>query len=184
MSDLMDVIDTIALGFADYAWATEIGVRRRKEGGQKDNWPQDSMDKAYKNDILGAAGELVVANLLGVPWEASVNRFRKDGDVCGLEVRASNWVTRGKGLKIKPWESEKKPEMGVVWVVAVPDRAQQFLVVGWCLAEAGPVVGQWYDPSHGRSPKTAPGWFVPHEFLSRELVPLLDMAIAWMEAHP
>ena len=163
------MIAKIRLSDEEYQWAKRVGIRRRYEGGDRDNWPHESLSKAIQNEILGAAGELAVAVLFSVEWEASVNRFRKDGDVCGLEVRTSRWVTRSWGLKVKPWEAERKPEMGVVWVVADPDDANLYFVTGWVLAGVAPGLGTLRDPSHGKDPEKATAWFVEHEHLSRNI---------------
>lgn len=152
-------------------WAEEVARARRFSVvcSNRDTWAHDSPEAALDSEIVGTGGELAFAIWLGVEWEASVDRFRGEGDVLGVEVRTSRYRSRRRGVKVKKWEVEKVPRRVVVWCVQdgrYPDegRYRIYWVVGWTFAGEAPERGGLYDPSRGKSPK-AEAYFVQRENL-------------------
>jgi hypothetical protein len=111
-------------------------------------------------DACGFAAEIVVAEVLGVPWRYPDPYTRHDGDlVDGTEVRSTRYP-RG-ALLLRP---EDDPERAYVLVTGRPPK---FVVRGWILGRDGMRCERWWP----RAPQR-PCWRVPQEHLC-------DVAARW-----
>lgn len=108
-----------------------------------------SGDDGWTAHIEGACGELVVAKLLGLYWDGSVNTFQRGGDVADLQVR-----TRSKHyyeLIVRP---NDKDDARFILVTGI---APVYRVRGWILGRDAKRP-EW-SQTHGGRPAA---FFVPH----------------------
>ena len=123
------------------------GLRGRNKGAARG-------DKALEIHLLGAAGEMAVATLLGLKHELYKESEARRGsdDLPGIDVK-----TRSKhsyDLIVQRGENPRKK------FVLVTIENQKTFIHGWCWGEEAMEERFWADPARGR-----PAYFVPKEFL-------------------
>lgn len=114
--------------------------------------------KALASHILGAAGELVVAKALAVPFVPHVNTFDRYGDVNGWEVRTRELKGRAEWeyeLNIRPNDRHDRK------FILVVGKMPTFVVKGWVWGSDGERLGRWDNLGNGR----VYAWWVPQRFL-------------------
>lgn len=135
--------------------AATVGMRRQlsstmKGMQQRVNMPGGYSGNNWTEHIEGAAAECAVAKYLEVYWSGSVDTFVRDGDVMGMEVRAS--IREDRRLKV----AENDPDDRIV--IGVHGRMPVFEITGWILARNAKALRQYRDdPGYvGR-----PAFFIP-----------------------
>lgn len=140
--------------------AAEVGMRRQlsstlKGMQQRVNIPGGYSGNNWTEHIEGAAAELAVAKYLEVYWAGSVDTFVKDGDVMGMEVRAS--IREDKRLKV----ADNDPPNRIV--IGVHGRMPHFEITGWIMAGVAHQMHQYRDDP-GMVGK--PAYFIPTHALN------------------
>ena len=149
----------IHLSPEDVKRAVRIGAKRRADSmskGQRDKFAPGSFPDQIVREVAGAAGELAIANLCGVPWSESVGTYRNEPDVTvdgeAIEVR---WSER-RDVKIA---RNDRPDQ---YVAAVRGFPPVMIFVGWIRAEDGQRDQFEKDPGgYGK-----PAFFVPYANLA------------------
>ncbi len=145
----------VHLTWAQVAMAAGVGVWRHSaalQAGRKDR-REELEEKGWLIHIEGAIGEYAAALAIGVPWEATVNTFKRVGDLGSVEVR-----TRSKDwheLQVRPDDPLDRP------YVLVTGTPPIYTVRGWVWGHEAEEKGRKLDPGD----KGMPAWFVPQEGL-------------------
>lgn len=120
----------VTLTRAEIDHCAKVGRERNKLNGTH-RCPYEQGESAEKNDILGCCGEHAFANLIGDPWDATVDTSKEVPDQSGCEVRTrrESWHE----LFVMPSEAEVPELMERAWIlVRVWCRERfEFHVVGW-----------------------------------------------------
>jgi len=139
-------------------YAMEEGHRRQSvneaKGLRGRNKGAACGDKALEIHLLGAAGEMAVAALLGLKHELykETDARRGSDDLPGIDVK-----TRSKHSYDLIVQKNENPHKKFVLVTI---ENQKTFVHGWCWGEEAMEERFWADPARGR-----PAYFVPKEFL-------------------
>lgn len=125
----------------------EKGLRGRNKGPR---WGR----KALEVHLLGAAGEMAVASLLGLKHELYKETEAKRGsdDLPGIDVKTRS--RHSYDLIVQKQEDPRKK------FALVTIEKQQTLIWGWCYGEEAMQEQYWADPAGGR-----PAYFVPKKAL-------------------
>lgn len=150
----------ITLTLAEMAMAAGVGVRRQLSSiyqNLQGAHGVNNEEQGWQINIEGACGEQVVAKLLGLYWNGSVNSF-KQPDVSNFHVRTRSPHTKTKGLPIRP----NDPDDGIF--ILVIGACPNYQVVGWLRARDGKQ-SQWNVVGFNGRPDA---YFVPES----ELLPM------------
>lgn len=148
----MDEQPEVHLSWHESAMASEVGRLRQLaaiKSGLLDR--HGYAGQGWSEHIEGAIGELVVAKVLGIYWDGSVNTFSRS-DLPGVEVR-----TRSEpyyDLIVR--ENDKDDAVFVL----VTGKCPSYVVRGWLKGREAKQQ-QWLK-NHGGRP---PAFFVPQEAL-------------------
>lgn len=159
----MDDGAVIVLTPVEAAMAGAVGSIRHGmsvKDGRRDRHGLKADDDGLSHHILGAAGELAVAKLLGRYWGGDVNSFKRP-DVGNLQVR-----TRSKHEWDLIIREDDNPADAFVHVTGSPTR---LIVHGWIRGRDGML--DEFRQNHGGRP---PAWFVPR----RVLRPMVKRSLA------
>jgi hypothetical protein len=142
---------------ADVAWATDVGVRRRRYALANDvryDGAELNGREPWAHTIVSAGAELVVARHTGEPWNAYVGDPRYEPADVGtsIEVRWADGLEGRTSLIVRP--DRYKPR-STYYLVHGP-TLDELVVVGWL---PGTIVARdkWRRAPNGR----AWAWFVP-----------------------
>jgi hypothetical protein len=138
------------LSSEDMHWVETVARQRQDEAvraGRPDRHGYRGSD-GYALHRLGAAGELVVARFLEVPWEATVNTFKAPdiGDILQIRTRSEHW----HDLIIRPDDSDDEV------FVLVTGEPPELIIHGWIVGRDAKQ-SQWRN-EHGGRPMA---YFVP-----------------------
>ena len=148
----MDEQPEVRLSWHESAMASDVGRLRQLaaiKAGLMDR--HGYAGNGWAEHIEGAMGELVVAKVLDIYWDGSVNTFSRS-DLPGIEVR-----TRSKGdyeLIVRPHDSDESV------FVLVTGKCPIYVVRGWIKGRDAKRP-EWLK-EHGSRP---PAHFVPQEAL-------------------
>lgn len=156
--DFMDEQPEVHLAWHETAMASEIGRLRQLaaiKAGLLDR--HGYAGNGWSEHIEGAMGELVVAKVLGIYWDGSVNTFSRD-DLPGLQVRTRSETYYD--LIVRPSDPDD-----ATWVL-VTGKCPSYVVRGW-IKGSDAKQPQWMK-DHGSRPDA---FFVPQEALR----PILEL---------
>lgn len=145
----------IVLSPGEYLMAANVGCFRHSESLQfnrKDNHGLEPDADLLGIHVLGAAGELAVARVLGRYWGGDVSTFKRADLGRSVQVRTGSKPSHS--LIIRPDDS---PEDVYVLVTGTPTRLR---VHGW-IRGAEARKDEWVRAHAGRPP----AWFVPQSAL-------------------
>lgn len=114
---------------------------------------------AWDRHLIGALAELAFAKLLGVYWGGASQDFGKDGDVAGLELRAT---THARGHLVVYADD---PDDRVLVLAIVEPSVVRF--PGLIVAEAAKLA--CFDPPANKlrgEPRAVRTWWVPQDHLT------------------
>lgn len=144
----------VRLTWAELRAAAYLGIDRyvrNSANGRHNSYGLDT--EAWREHVLGAWGECVVAKVTDTYWLGG--DARPDGgaaDVGRLHVR-----TRGRAdYDLLLWDDDADAEP---FVLVVPMRLPCFRVIGWCLA------GDGKRSEYRRTDLRHPAYFVPQSVL-------------------
>lgn len=146
--------DRVELTPAELVIVTAVGALRHGEAmhaGRRDRHGATSSEDGLARHILGAAGELAVAKVLGRYWGGDVCTF-KGPDVGGLQVRTRS--SDDYDLIVRPDDADDEV---FVLVTGTPTR---LWVRGWI--HGRDAKRPEFLRSYGGRPAV---WFVPHDEL-------------------
>jgi hypothetical protein len=140
----------IRLEPSEVLMASDVGRMRQISAIQK-HLPQRhgaSEENTWQIHIEGAIGELVVAKLLGVHWNGSINTFKRGADVGRFQIRTRS--SHAFDLIVRP-----NDDFTAIWIL-VTGFGFLYRVRGWCPGGEVKERGTLEDKGN----RQAPAWWV------------------------
>jgi hypothetical protein len=147
----------VSLSKADVVRAEQVGRDRHqaalRDGHRDANGLRADYAQGLELHLNGACGELAFAHAINVPWEATVDTYKRVPDVAGYEVRTRS----------KPWwdliiRTDDRIEAKFALVLG---QRPNFRIAGWIHARDGRRP-EWY---RDRGERGSPCWWVPQRAL-------------------
>ncbi len=153
----------ITLDQEEFNRAIKVGELRQSESTRKNLQDKHGLDPAQglKVHVEGACGELAVSKALGVSWDASVNTFKKFGDLGDIEVRTASKANYC--LIVRQADIDSR-----IFILAIRLSPREFDIIGWILG-SNAKKDKWLKAPNGREK----AWFVPQD----ELLPIDSLKI-------
>ena len=118
-------------------------------------------------DIIGAAGEMAVAKLLGIYWSAGVNTFHGADLGINIQVRATDKIDYS--LIVRQDDDDQHAYILVI------SQSPEYHIVGWLWGHECKKDQYW------KAPNNRPGaWFVPQDKLKD--MNRLEIVKHWIDA--
>jgi len=157
----------IELTKAELEIAKLVG-KLRSEISKKNNLIPGAEYKGNREyiDIIGAAGEMAVAKLLGVYWTAGINTFH--GSDLGINIQVRTARKKGYSLIVRDSDNDQH---AYILVISQPPR---YHIIGWLWGYECKQSEYW------RAPNNRPGaWFVPQDKLKN--ITTLEIVKQWID---
>jgi len=138
--------------------ASQVGSFRNTKSlahGSPDAFGLSAEKDGWGLHIEGAAGEMAAAKALNIYWSATVNTFKKGGDL-GDRIQVRTRSKHDYELLVRP--SDRDDDIFVL----VTGKSPRFLVHGWISGQEAKQAS--YLKTHGGRD---PAYFVPHRALRR-----------------
>ena len=123
-------MDTYRLDWAELSMVAQLGMLRHMRGVYKGYADQDGLDtrdgRGWGLHIEGAAGEYVVAKVLGITNEPGIQHFRQGGDLAGfIDVKTRFYTGENLFLLLS---ARANPDSAYVLVTGL---APAYTIHGW-----------------------------------------------------
>ena len=170
----------VTLTADEWLYGATIGCRRQIDGAMKKRHPGHGSPEKRTNDgwfwnVNGASGEKCVAKWLGVPWDGSFGDLGAD-DVEFLQVRA----TPGHDYPLRLHDDDKD---GKVYIL-VTGIGPTWKIQGFILGKRGKRKEWFHDmPPPVCRPTGRPAFWVPQEYLNRDLDRLRDRVLEVVDSQ-
>jgi hypothetical protein len=155
----------VTLNRSEIMRAIAVGVDRNLDNIFNDRHHRHGFDggNGWDPHIEGAAAELALANILGIPWDGNLGNLDAD-DVGHFQVRQ----TRYSSGKLRAHPDDKDHRAYVLMTGLIPT----FSFGGWLLGRDCKKREYWCAPQSGRY-----AYFVPQSKLNKSLasLPVVDL---------
>lgn len=121
----MTLPQSITLTDQEIEWADRIAKIRNDEAQGRNYKPKHGLKPGneLKTHRDGARGELALSKFLGVKWDATVNTFKRGGDVGKFQVRTTK--DHDRRLIIRHDDRDED----IFWLVT--GESPHFIIQGW-----------------------------------------------------
>jgi len=168
----------IRLSREEWLFAAMKGCERQIDGAEKKRHPSYGSPEKRTNDgwfwnINGAAGELVVANWLGVPWDAAFGNLGASDVADLLEVR----TTPGHDFPLRLHEPDPNDRLFIL----VTGVGPVWRIQGYLLGRRGKRTEWFHDkPPPVGKPTGRPAYWVEQKHLQTDFDKLRERFTLWL----
>lgn len=149
----------ITLSWYEVSQAAKVGCQRQIQCLIKEMENKANADHEFDwdNHIQGAAGEMAFARAFNLYWSYSVNKFKVEGDVCGIEIKTR--LKHSYDLLIRPGDPKGRRN------VLVTGMIPHLRIHGWLHDDECRLDKYWRDDI-AKSKNRPPAWFIPKNVLN------------------
>jgi hypothetical protein len=119
----------------DEEWAAAVGMgRRRHEAAERRGYRQTDGSKSKNglmNHVYGAGGEIACARYYDLPWDATINVFRRIPDMVCCEVRSAKWSDDPERQVLRVKRGDSPAKKGWVFIAVSRRGERKYQIEGW-----------------------------------------------------